>query len=72
MDGVGNAQFGFQAMRHAAASQFFEQNWPPKKIRAVRGHSSTNMTMDVSGYRFEGLEEDVELFAKMEQDLMAA
>jgi len=72
VDEGGNAKFSFHALRHAAASLFIEQNWPPKKIQALLGHSSINMTMDIYGHLFESPEEDVELFAKMEQDLMAA
>lgn len=43
-----------------------------KKIQALLGHSSINMTMDVYGHLFESPEEDVELFAKMQGDLLAA
>ncbi|MEP4702402.1 MAG: site-specific integrase, partial [Parasphingorhabdus sp.] len=71
-DENGNPKFSFHALRHAAASLFIEQNWPPKKIQALLGHSSINMTMDVFGHLFESPEEDVALFAKMEADLLAA
>lgn len=56
----------------SAASLFIEQNWPPKKIQALMGHSSINVTMDVYGHLFESPEEDVALFAKLEEDLLAA
>ena len=68
----GRAKFSFHALRHAAASLFIEQNWPPKKIQTLLGHASINMTMDVYGHLFENPEEDVELFAKLEEDLLAA
>lgn len=71
IDGTGNPKFSFHALRHAAASLFIEQNWPPKKIQALLGHSSVNMTMDVYGHLFESPEEDAELFAKMEETLLA-
>jgi integrase len=72
VDEEGRPKFSFHALRHAAASLFIEQNWPPKKIQALLGHSSINMTMDVYGHLFESPEEDVELFAKMQVDLLAA
>ncbi|TMV07532.1 site-specific integrase [Ruegeria sediminis] len=72
VDEAGNPKFSFHALRHAAASLFIEQNWPPKKIQALLGHSSINMTMDVYGHLFESPEEDVELFAKLEENLLAA
>jgi integrase len=72
VDEEGRPKFSFHALRHAAASLFIEQNWPPKKIQALLGHSSINMTMDVYGHLFESPEEDVELFAKMQGDLLAA
>lgn len=72
VDEKGAHKFSFHALRHAAASLFIEQNWPPKKIQALLGHSSINMTMDVYGHLFESPEDDVELFAKMQQDLLAA
>ena len=43
-----------------------------KKTQVVLGHSSITMTMDVYGHLFTSAEDDVALFEKMEQDLMAA
>jgi integrase len=68
----GKPKFGIHALRHAAASLFIEQGWPPKKIQVILGHSSINMTFDVYGHLFHDPEEDVELMAKMESDLLAA
>ena len=65
-------KFGFHALRHAAASLFIEQGWPTKKVQSILGHSSITMTMDVYGHLFESPEDDVEMFEKMEADLMAA
>lgn len=72
VDETGAHKFSFHALRHAAASLFIEQKWQPKKIQALLGHSSITMTMDVYGHLFESPEDDVDLFAKMEQDLLAA
>lgn len=72
VDDAGKPKFSFHALRHAAASLFIEQNWPPKKIQSLMGHSSINMTMDVYGHLFHNPEDDVEMFAKMQSDLLAA
>lgn len=72
VDSDGKAKFSFHALRHAAASLFIEQGGPPKKIQSILGHSSIMMTMGVYGHLFESPEDDVELFAKMENDLLAA
>ena len=68
----GKPKFGFHALRHAAAALFIEQGWPAKKVQSILGHSSITMTMDVYGHLFESPEDDVEMFEKMEADLMAA
>lgn len=68
----GKQKFSFHALRHAAASLFIEQGWSLKKVLALLGHSSITMTMDVYGHLFESPEDDVELFEKMEADLLAA
>ncbi|SFM05409.1 tyrosine-type recombinase/integrase [Shimia aestuarii] len=75
-EGIANAagepKFGIHALRHAAASLFIEQGWNPKKIQTLLGHATINMTMDVYGHLFENAEEDVAMFEKLDQDLMAA
>ncbi|MFG6589368.1 tyrosine-type recombinase/integrase [Sulfitobacter sp. MOLA879] len=71
-DGRGEAKFGIHSLRHAAASLFIEQGWNPKKIQTLLGHASITMTMDTYGHLFETPEEDVSLFEKLENDLMAA
>ncbi len=71
-DRDGKPKFGFHALRHACASLMIEQGWPVKKIQVVLGHSSVTMTLDVYGHLFTKAEDDVALFDKMEQDLMAA
>jgi integrase len=71
VDSRGQSKFGIHALRHAA-SLFIEQGWNPKKIQTLLGHASINMTMDVYGYLFENAEEDVSIFEKLENDLMAA
>jgi integrase len=72
VDSHGQSKYGTHALRHAAASLFIEQRWNPKKIQTLLGHASINMTMDVYGHLFENAEEDVPMFKKLENDLMAA
>jgi integrase len=72
VDANGEAKYGFHALRHAAASMMIEQGWPAKKIQIILGHSSITMTMDVYGHLFTKAEDDLALFEKLEQDLMAA
>ena len=68
----GKPKFSFHSLRHAAASLFIEQGWSAKKIQTILGHSTISMTMDVYGHLFESPDDDVEMFAKMEEDLLAA
>ncbi|WP_373489846.1 tyrosine-type recombinase/integrase [Parasphingorhabdus sp.] len=68
----GKPSFSPHSLRHAAASLFIEQGWPPKKIQTLLGHSTIMMTFDVYGHLFNDPSKDVELMDKMEQDLLAA
>lgn len=65
-------RFSLHALRHAAASLFIEQGWPPKKIQTMLGHSSITMTYDVYGHLFHDSAKDVDLMGEMERGLMAA
>lgn len=72
VDGQGAPRFSLHAMRHAAASLFIEQGWPPKKIQTMLGHSSITMTYDVYGHLFHDPAKDVDLMGEMERGLLAA
>jgi integrase len=72
VDADGKPKYGFHGLRHAAASMMIEQNWLPKKIQTILGHSSITMTFDVYGHLFTRAEDDLDLFDKLEKDLMAA
>jgi len=56
---------------YGAASLFIEQGWPAKKEQSILGHSSIAMTMDGYGHLFESPEDDVEMFGKVDGDLIA-
>lgn len=72
VDGEGAPRFSLHALRHAAASLFIEQGWPPKKIQVMLGHSSITMTYDVYGHLFHDPAKDVDLMGEMERGLLAA
>lgn len=72
VDGQGAPRFSLHGLRHAAASLFIEQGWPPKKIQTMLGHSSITMTYDVYGHLFHDPAKDVDLMGEMERGLLAA
>jgi integrase len=63
------AKFGLHALRHAAAALFIEQGFPPKKLQALMGHASLQMTFDVYGYLFPSQEDDRAKMDAMEAGL---
>jgi integrase len=66
-------RYGFHMLRHAAASLFIQYlRWTPKRLQAVMGHSSINMTFDLYGHLFENLEADRADMAKIEAAIRAA
>lgn len=67
----GKPKSGFHSLHHAAESLFIEQDWTPKKIQVLLGHSSINMTFGVYRHLFHNPEEESAQMAKMESDLLA-
>jgi integrase len=59
----GEAKYGFHALRHFFASWAIEQGFSPKRLQALIGHSSIQMTFDVYGHLFPSLEDDHAKFA---------
>ena len=57
------AKYGMHAFRHFFASWIIEQGFSPKKVQALLGHSSIQMTYDVYGHLFPNLEDDHARFA---------
>jgi integrase len=45
-------KYGLHSLRHAAASLFIEQSFSPKRVQALMGHSTIQMTFDVYGHLF--------------------
>jgi integrase len=64
---------GFHMLRHAAASLFIKYlGWSPKRLQAVMGCASINMTFDRYGHLFESVEADREAIAKIEAAVRTA
>lgn len=66
------ARFGFHALRHAAASLFIEQGFTPKRLQALMGHSSVQMTFDTYGHLFPNPDDDIKAFEQIEARLVSA
>ena len=57
----------------AAASLFIKYlGWSPKRLQAVMGHATINMTFDRYGHLFENVESDRADMAKIEAALRIA
>ena len=70
-DETGEPPFNFHALRHFAASLWIELGFSPKRLQALLGHSSINMTFDRYGHLFPSTEDDHERFARGEIGLVA-
>jgi integrase len=46
-------RFTFHSLRHVCASLLIETGLPPKRVQAIMGHSSIQMTFDRYGHLFE-------------------
>jgi integrase len=56
-------KYGLHALRHFFASWAIEQGFSAKRLQALLGHSSIQMTFDVYGHLFPSLEDDHAKFA---------
>ena len=63
-------RFPFHVLRHAAASLFIDQGWPPKKVQIVMGHSSIQVTFDTYGKLWNDHEVDLMAMASLEKRLL--
>jgi integrase len=52
IDEGGEPRFNFHTLRHFAASQWIALGFSPKKLQALLGHSSVQMTFDRYGHLF--------------------
>jgi integrase len=56
-------KYGLHALRHFFASWAIERGFSPKKLQALLGHASIQMTFDRYGHLFPSLEDDHAKFA---------
>ncbi|MGH7097896.1 MAG: tyrosine-type recombinase/integrase [Stellaceae bacterium] len=71
VDAEGRPRYGLHALRHFCASWLIEQGFSPKRLQALLGHSSIQMTFDRYGHLFPSLEDDHAKFAAGELALVA-
>ncbi len=60
---IPSAKYGLHALRHFFASWAIEQGFSAKKLQALMGHSSIQMTFDTYGHLFPSVEDDHAKFA---------
>jgi integrase len=72
VDADGKPKYGLHALRHFFASWAIERGFTPKRLQALLGHSSIQMTFDVYGHLFPSLEDDHAKFAAGEQSLLSS
>ncbi|MGY0794233.1 tyrosine-type recombinase/integrase [Azospirillum argentinense] len=62
-------RYGFHDLRHFAASMFIEMGWNAKRIQAVMGHSTIQMTFDLYGHLFARRENNVDAMSAFESSV---
>jgi integrase len=63
VDEDGKPKYGLHALRHFFASWVIERGFSAKRVQALLGHSSIQMTFDRYGHLFPSLEDDHAKFA---------
>jgi integrase len=71
VDAAGEPLFNFHTLRHFTASLWIELGFTPKRLQAMLGHSSVQMTFDRYGHLFPSPEDDHEKIARGEIGLVA-
>jgi integrase len=51
-------KYGLHSLRHAAASLFIEEGFSPKRVQALMGHSTIQVTFDTYGHLFPSQDGD--------------
>jgi integrase len=69
---LGEVKYGLHSLRHFFASWAIEQGFSAKRLQALLGHSSIQMTFDTYGHLFPSLEDDHAKFAAGELQIRAA
>jgi integrase len=68
--GGSKAKYGMHAFRHAAASMFIAEGFPPKRVQALMGHSTIQMTFDTYGHLFPTPEDDQAAMRRLQARLI--
>ncbi len=63
VDSQAKPKYGFHALRHFFASWAIDRGFSAKRVQALLGHSSIQMTFDVYGHLFRSLDDDHAKFA---------
>jgi integrase len=63
-------KYGLHALRHAAASLFIEQGFSPKRVQALMGHSTIQVTFDTYGHLFPSQDSDRAAMTQMQTRLI--
>jgi len=63
-------KYGLHAFRHAAASLFIEQGFSPKRVQALMGHSTIQMTFDTYGHLFPSKDDDAAAMQQLQARLV--
>lgn len=66
----GSPKYNFHLLRHFAASLMIEQGFSAKRLQALLGHSSIQMSMDLYGHLFPSQEDDQAKFAAAERSVI--
>lgn len=72
VDADGKPKYGMHALRHFAASCWIEQGFTPKRLQALLGHASIQMSYDIYGHLFPSLEDDHSKFAAVALSIVNA
>jgi integrase len=63
-------KYGLHSLRHAAASLFIEQGFSPKRVQALMGHSTIQMTFDVYGHLWPAAADDQDAMTQLQARLL--
>ena len=71
VDEHGKPKYGLHALRHVAASLFIEQGFLPKRVQAIMGHNSIQMTYDTYGHLFPSPDDDQAAMEQLQARVLA-
>jgi integrase len=69
-DDEAHPKYGLHSLRYAAASLFIEQGFSPKRVQALMGHSTIQVTFDTYGHLFPTPDEDQDAMRRLQTRLV--